>query len=310
MQEAFDRFIRKKKIERLAPKAIENYKYNFTTFREFYSGRLCDLTQDHIDDYILYLQEETDLSLTTVNNKIRDLRVFLRFCRKQGITTQDYEIKLLRVNEPEIIPFENYQLKQLYDACLMSVGRKFQHGNGFCAKRNYLIMRTLEETGMRISEALRLQIKDLDINKQIIYIRQTKNKKTRMVYFTRALSKEFKKYLMLRQQFLDSNNLASINIFCNQQGRQLNISTIQDAISLYGNMAGLDNVRVSPHTFRHTFARNFLLNGGDIFTLKDILGHSSFDMVYRYARLFDKDRFNVYKRVMEKHTCRLAQKRI
>ena len=119
LQEALDKFIRKKRIERIAAKSLDNYKHNLTTFKSFYDGRVDELTGDDIDDYILYLQEETELKLTTINNKVKDLRAFLNFCYKQGIITKHFEIKLLRVNEVDIIPFEEHHLKEIYDACLM-----------------------------------------------------------------------------------------------------------------------------------------------------------------------------------------------
>jgi integrase/recombinase XerD len=163
-------------------------------------------------------------------------------------------------------------------------------------------MKVLEETGLRISECLKIRINDLNLKEGTIFIPETKNRKNRVVYFTPGLSKEIKLYMELRQQFLFTKKLAATSLFCNNNGGELNISTIQDAITLYGKIAGLDYIRVSPHTFRHTFAKNFLLNGGDIFTLKDILGHSSLDMVYRYARLWDQERHQKYTTVMEKYT--------
>ena len=52
--------------------------------------------------------------------------------------------------------------------------------------------------------------------------------------------------------------------------------------------AGVTGVRVSPHTFRHTFARTYLVNGGNLIALKQILGHTTMEMVSHYARLSDK----------------------
>ncbi|MGX5621291.1 tyrosine-type recombinase/integrase [Bacillus cereus] len=57
----------------------------------------------------------------------------------------------------------------------------------------------------------------------------------------------------------------------------------------YGNNAGIKGVRVSPYTFRHTFAKYYLLNNGDVMTLQKILGHSSNEMVRKYVNMTSKD---------------------
>lgn len=295
LQEALDKFYRKKKIECIAVKSLDNYRYNLSTFRSFYNARVDELTEDDIDDYVLWLQEETDLKLTTVNNKIKDLRAFLNFCFKQGITHGRFEIKLLRIREPDIIPFSDHQLRELYEACLISGKETYNY-------RDYVLMRMLEETGMRIGEALRLNINDVDLKRNVIQLRHTKNGKSRVTYITTALHKEIKKYLEVRQNFLYDKNLAATSFFINRTGGRLCHKTIQEKIAEYGRFAGITGVRCSPHTFRHTFAKNYLMNGGDVFTLKDILGHSSLDMTYRYARLFGVEQQKQYIKVMERYS--------
>lgn len=302
-QEAIDRFIRKKKIERIAPKSLENYQYNLSTFKSFYDDDMDKLTEDDVDDYILYLQEETLLTLSTINNKIRDLRAFLNFCYKKEIIKKPIEIRLLRTSDPDIIPFEDYQLKKLYEACLELDSPMYYTGKEICHYRDYIIMRLLEETGMRISEALNLNINnDVDLKRNAIHLRHTKNGKSRVTYITAALSKEIKIYLEARQSFLREKNLAATSFFISVTGARLAKRTIQARIAKYGELAGITNVRCSPHTFRHTFAKNYLMNGGDVFTLKDILGHSTLEMTYRYARLFGSVQQSQYIKVMEKYS--------
>ncbi|WP_443111913.1 tyrosine-type recombinase/integrase [Alicyclobacillus sp. ALC3] len=64
---------------------------------------------------------------------------------------------------------------------------------------------------------------------------------------------------------------------------------VQELIQDYGETAHIRDVRVSPHTFRHTMAKYYILAGGDIFSLQKILGHSTLDMVRRYVELFSTD---------------------
>lgn len=300
LSEAKELYLRKCQIRNLAVKTIKNYELSISTFSQFYHGELDNLGQDDIDDYIYYLQQEKKISLATVNNRLRDLRAFLKWCESRGYI-KGVKVQLIKHNEPEIHAFSPQDLEQIYDACLMRIGRRFQQGDSFCAKRNYTLMRVMEETGMRITECLKIRVNDLDLKYGTIFIRETKNKKNRIVYITPGLIKDIKQYINYQQKFLADKKIVPTTLFCNKTGSNLNIKTIQDAIALYGDMANISNVRVSPHTFRHTFAKNFLLNGGDIFTLKDILGHSTLDMVYRYARLFSNERQQKYMEVMKRY---------
>lgn len=74
-----------------------------------------------------------------------------------------------------------------------------------------------------------------------------------------------------------------------EEGRGISSNTVYWSLRTYGEKAGLQSVRYSPHTFRHTFAKNFLLNGGDVFTLQKILGHSSLAVVRMYVDLASED---------------------
>ena len=75
------------------------------------------------------------------------------------------------------------------------------------------------------------------------------------------------------------------HVFLARDGRPLTSAAIQHALRRLGGRAGLDGVRTNPHTFRHTFAKLYLLNGGDLFSLQKILGHTTLDMVRRYVNL-------------------------
>ncbi|MBA1333749.1 MAG: hypothetical protein HPY66_0142 [Firmicutes bacterium] len=79
------------------------------------------------------------------------------------------------------------------------------------------------------------------------------------------------------------------HLFPNVDCGRLKKRNIQDRIKNYGHTAGIENVRVSPHTFRHTFAKMWIMAERDILSLQEMLGHSSVEMVKNYARLFQPD---------------------
>ncbi|PWW20231.1 phage integrase family protein [Cytobacillus oceanisediminis] len=77
--------------------------------------------------------------------------------------------------------------------------------------------------------------------------------------------------------------------FLSNYGGRINPSWVRSRIKQYGDQAGLRDIRVSPHTFRHTFAKFYILNGGDAFTLQRILGHATMNMVRKYIQMNGED---------------------
>lgn len=80
--------------------------------------------------------------------------------------------------------------------------------------------------------------------------------------------------------------IKSQHLFVTLEGRPLSIRTFQENLRIYGKKAGIENVRVSPHTLPHTFAKMYIMNDGDPYSLQDILGHTSQDMVKKYVNLW------------------------
>lgn len=282
-----------------SPNTVRVYRINVSTFLKWWNFKgyddLTELTDDDIDDYIFYLQD-LPINHTTINNKLRDLRAFLRFAHYRGWCPK-IDIKLLSIQEPEIIPLTNEQLADIYDACLMS-----KELDRF---RDYTMMRLFEETGIRLGECLSLTLPDVDMKNNCIKLNQTKNKKAREVYLTPAMKRDLTIYLEARQRFLASKGITgNNNVWIVTKGPTIGQvpakNTIEQRVKKYGKLANIP-VRVSPHTFRHTFARNFLMAGGDIFTLQELLGHSTLEMVRRYVRLFGRDRQNNYLKTMKNH---------
>ena len=92
-----------------------------------------------------------------------------------------------------------------------------------------------------------------------------------------------KRYLKARgASYVDS-------LFITQDDGKMSRKAVQDRIAKYGRMAGITNVRCSPHTFRHTFAKMSVRNGANLFDLQKILGHQSLEMVRVYVNLFSSE---------------------
>ena len=160
----------------------------------------------------------------------------------------------------------------------------------FTGYRDYTIMHILLDTGVRIGELLAVQLDDLVIElgiPQEIKIKQPKNRKERVLPLSPKTQAVLRQYLEIRKTAFAGLKVPFL--FPNVDCGKLHIRTIQGRIKEYGQGAAIDCVRVSPHTFRHTFAKMWVMAEGDILSLQEILGHSSVEMVRNYARLFRPD---------------------
>jgi len=140
----------------------------------------------------------------------------------------------------------------------------------FCGLRDYTLMVILADTGLRISEALGLRLGDVDLREGLLTV-VGKGNKMRQVPIGQKAKRVLWRWIEARGD-IPGQDL----VFVNRRGEAWRFRQAERAIAQYGRKAKLRGVRVSPHTFRYTFAT--------MFTLQRILGHSSLEMVRRYAQ--------------------------
>ena len=125
---------------------------------------------------------------------------------------------------------------------------------------------------------------------KLITIQKTKNRKQQIIPMSKVLKDILIEYLSYRK------GTGEDYVFCNEWGLQANIRTTQQSIADYNHSRGVN--KTSAHLYRHTFAKKWILNGGDIFRLQKILGHSDLTVVREYVNMFsnevavDFDKFN------------------
>jgi len=159
----------------------------------------------------------------------------------------------------------------------------------FVGLRDRCFMLILLDTGLRLSEALGLKVGLLDLEERSVVV-MGKGNKERQVALSPRLLTELTPYLRRRDAAVETLGAPEAPwVFPNDVGGRLGPKSMQQRITAYGVQAGLRGVRVSPHTFRHTYALSFVRSGGDPFTLQKILGHSSLETTRRYCELAESD---------------------
>lgn len=154
-----------------------------------------------------------------------------------------------------------------------------------------LLLYLLASTGLRISEALQLKPSAFDHNKRIMLV-LGKGDKEREVPFSHRLSAKVQQYM--RDYNIDRDNY----LFASRYGRPLNPASVRDTLrrtkKSLGQTLDIDRMRVSPHTFRHTFARLWVTKSGNTIALSRIMGHTSTQMTSNYVALWGVDLNTAY----------------
>jgi integrase/recombinase XerD len=187
---------------------------------------------------------------------------------------------------PRINPFTHAECAALFEACeytaRWSTGdtRSERH----TALRDKLILKTLLDTGIRAQELCDIKIKYVSLSQKSIVIPHGKGDKRRTVHFGNRTSKLMWEHLDLSHGLKPDDYLFSVD---DEHQRPLTRDSLRRLVQRLGDRAGVANVH--PHRFRHTFATEYLRNGGQLLSLKDLLGHSDFEMVEHYAHFVQAD---------------------
>jgi integrase/recombinase XerD len=224
---------------------------------------------DHRTDY------SKPVSTTTIANYMRNIKVFFNW-----LTNVERELRKNPVEAIETIKAERKVKATLTEAELKKVVAAFDTTT-FHGYRNATITRLLLDTGMRVSECLHLLPEHLDFEHKSILIVNPKNKQQRYVYFSPKMAREVKQWLKYKDRYSDSPFMFPTN-----RGSELEIRNFEKALRDAGKKSGID---IHPHQLRNNFAKYYILNGGDWFTLSRILGHSSVEVTQKAYLDFTDD---------------------
>ena len=275
LSECFEDYIAKGRARNLSIKTLEIYELRFSIFQRYLEGKDLNpsqLNQDIIDGFILYLQKR-GCNDVTVQSYIRDIRAFFYYLMNNDFTPS-FKIKLPKADKKIKETYTDEELKKL----LKKPNLKRCEFNEY---KTWVFSNYLLATGNRLSTVLNLQIKDLDFDNCVIQLNKVKNRKAQIVPMASSLAIILKEYLTYRKGELDDY------VFCNSYGGQGEIRSYQDMLAKYNRSRGV--AKTSAHLYRHTFAKRWILNGGDIFRLQKLLGHSDLTVVKEYVNMFSSD---------------------
>ncbi|WP_248928994.1 tyrosine-type recombinase/integrase [Paenibacillus hamazuiensis] len=279
MDAAISAFLRYCNVRNLTVDTVKYYSDSLGELKRLMAAqsviRPIDIEQEHLYTCIERKQEQGNVSDTTINTYLRAWRAFFNYLTDEAFLTINpfSGLKLLKTEKKIIETFSKEQIRKLLDT---------PNKQTFTGYRNYLLMSVLLDTGVRISEAEGIKITGIQWRERLIKV-YGKGRKERLVPFQSTLERHLREFITIRGP-LDHDFL-----FVNIDNEPWRMRSMQEVIADIGLEAGIKGVRCSPHTFRHTFARLYITNGGDIFSLQKILGHTTLDMVRNYVNLWGTD---------------------
>ena len=262
----------KNKIKELEDQIVENTE---------------DITQELVRQYRLYLTRLQDrkgeeLKKQTQNYHIIALRAYLKFLASRGIPSLSPEkVELAKIGDRQITFLEQEEVVGLLD----KVDVKGKSG-----LRDRAMLELLFSTGLRVSELASLKVEQLNLERGEMAV-LGKGKKERVVFISDDAVEWLSKYLLAR-----GDKLGPLfgQIMPNGERRQLSVRTVERIVKKYALKAGIVK-NVSPHTIRHSFATDLLINGADIRSVQSLLGHSSITTTQVYTHLTDQRLREVHK---------------
>lgn len=301
LADAFELFHKTKQAEGMRERTLKDYTTHWRYFIEWVNEShpeiwyVDQLVSAILREYVFYMsgersryegdetreQEGVALSPTTVSIRLRTLKTMCRFWSNERIIDMNpaQHIKPPKQDEEEIPSFTDEQLRLLLQQ---------PNTDSFAGFRDKVLMCLLADTGLRINEAMALDIGFFDVKNKIIYLPAAinKNRKPRMVPVSIEIMRMVLELVNENKAFFNEGN----RLFLTSYGDALDSYTVRKNLTKYGKKAGIhEDVRVSPHTFRHYFCKTYLLNGGDIFTLQKIVGHADIATTRKYIQMDDAD---------------------
>lgn len=274
-------------------KTAENYKLYLERFIEFNDDISVDkISAEMIRKYRLWLNRYRnavgeELSMITQNYHLIALRGFLGYLSRRDIKSLSPDkIELPKVSRKQVTFLDKSEIDRLI---------KTINTSNLSGLRDKAIVELLFSSGLRVSELVALNRDHVNTKRREFSVRG-KGKKDRLVFISPAAANHIENYLQKRTDRLQPLFISySRNLIKKDDGsqRRLTPRSIQRLIEKYALKAGITK-HVSPHTMRHSFATDLMINGADIRSVQSMLGHSNIATTQVYTHITDKHLKDIY----------------
>ena len=266
-----------KNVRKYSLNTINSYISDINIFLEYLHIQKLnykDVNHEVIRSYLKYLDEKKYKN-SSINRILSSLNDYYNYLTKCKVTKYNYFEDINRPRKEKRLPnFINYSE---YMNLLATVEKE---ENEFLKARNLLLLEILFDTGLRVSEAVNIEINNINKKEQSIKV-LGKGNKERIVYYGDYAKNYLEDYLNLRRNI---NIVDKDYLFLNKNYTRLARRGVEYLISDISKKAMLRQ-KISPHTLRHSFATEMLNNGCDIRSVQELLGHKSLSTTGIYTHV-------------------------
>lgn len=280
LKDALELFLITQEIKGNSKRTLEYYRLNLGYFLSYlgYDYPVCNITLLDLNNFYLHLKKR-NVSTVTLQTYIRALRTFLNWCYDEeyiSIKLTD-RFRLPKAEKKVFDVLTDYEIEVLF---------KCFNIKKFLELRNWCICALMLDCGLRKNEVVTMTLSRYRGTDGYIIV-QGKGNCQRIVPMGLRTRKHMSKYVALRPNQLNDS------LFLQKDYSPITLNVIKQLFSRLKHESGIK--RLHPHLLRHTFATRFIENGGDIFTLQQLLGHTTLDMSKKYLHLGVSNTLKKYK---------------
>lgn len=273
LETAVEEFYRHITAKGLAESTIKSHRVYLVFFVKWYGANktLNSIRTKDLDAFLYYKKTERKNSDEACKTHMNHLRTFFNFCVERNYMMEIY-IPIPKVEKKEKEPYSKEEMKVLLTR---------PQTTNWVEWRNWAMVNYFYGTGQRVSTVVNIKRKDVDLESAKVKLNWNKDKIQKWMPLSSAVVKVLEEYIMISG--LEQEDY----LFPEYEGKQLKVRSAQDSIADYNRQRGVE--KTSIHLFRHTFARDYILSGGNPVKLQKLLNHKTMDMTLHYVHLYNTD---------------------
>ena len=264
LEQAVEEYLEECRDRKLSPQTIRTYEQLKNLYKLLPVMEISFLDEQCIKDFLIAFRENHSYSDNSINNLIRYIKTFVKWCVEKEYLEKEIKINYLKVpSKIQEVP-TSVEVKRM-------LTRPNLHHTTYNSFAGWLVTSIIVATGLRINAVSQLKRNDIDLKNNVLTVRENKGGKVHRIILVKKLKDDLK--------FFIEHTEEHEYLFANNKGIPYTGHTLSMVLVRYANSLGIDT---SPHCLRRFFATEYIKNGGNIVTLSRLLLHSDLSITQKY----------------------------